>query len=261
VRLGQNARVWGLRAVAFGGFALFVGCSNSDDSSIIQPAGPPGIAVTPPASTLGCDNSLVVHLALSNFFLKPPYNCGTQPQCGSVLVTLLETADGPPLASQRAATADVDFDLTALVSPPSADAPNLSQVHFIRGDLYGDSLHPFAPTAGATVTQTISVSLSAPTAADCAGAAGAGAGGAAGAGAGEAGATSAAAGQAQTSAGGEAGASVIAGASGSESAGSGGAEAGGNGGSGGVENGGGAGTEAGGNGGSGGVELSGSGGV
>ncbi|HWZ87440.1 MAG TPA: hypothetical protein VNW92_01285, partial [Polyangiaceae bacterium] len=172
----------------------FEACSTSTDTTI-APAGPPDIAIVTPLDSLGCDNSLVVHLTLTNWFLKPPSNCGTTPQCGTVQVTLLETPDGPPLASQRAATSDVQLDLSALVSP-KAGGPTLSQVHYIKAQFFNDSLTPYVTSAGHSsqlcgagqADCPLSVSISPP--ASCSGEGGANAGGAAGA----AGATSANAG-------------------------------------------------------------------
>ncbi|HEY4103787.1 MAG TPA: hypothetical protein VGM44_07845 [Polyangiaceae bacterium] len=235
MKVGKNARLrWALLPLFAG--ALFAGCSNSDDSSVAPPPGPPFVTITPPASTLGCDNSLVVELALTYFTPKPPYNCGTTPQCGSVQVSLLETADGMPLVSMRAATSAVQFDLTDLVTPPTADAPNLSQVHFIKAELLGDSLEPLAQSAGSQTSQEIPVSLSVPSCAADAGAeAGAGgASGASGSAGGEGG--SGTAGEAGATSGGSsnsAGSGGSAGTAGSASAGAAGTDSGGSAGSGG----------------------------
>ncbi|HEX3774629.1 MAG TPA: hypothetical protein VHV51_09205 [Polyangiaceae bacterium] len=202
MKIRKNARLrWALIPLFTG--ALFAGCSNSEDTSIPEFDGPASIDITPPASVLGCDDSLIVELTVTNLVLKPPYNCGTNSTCGSVQVSLLETADGMPLTSVRAATSTVQFDLTAFVLPPSADSPSLSQVHFIKAELLGDSLQPFPQSTGSRTSQTISVSLSAPTCSEDAGAA-AGAGGAAGAAPGSAGQSSA--GQGSAGAAGEAGA-------------------------------------------------------
>jgi hypothetical protein len=173
-------------AVAALALGAFEACSSSTDSTPIAPAGPPDIAIGTPLDGLRCDDSLVVHLTLTNWILKPPSNCGTTPQCGTVQVTLLEAPDGAPLAAQRAATSDVQLDLSALVSP-KAGGPTLSQVHYIKAQLFGDSLTPYVTSAGHSsqlcgadqADCPLTVSLSPP--ANCSGEGGANAGGAAGA--------------------------------------------------------------------------------
>ena len=221
----------GVRWAAIAALALgvFEACSSSTDSTLIAPAGPPDISIGTPLESLGCDNSLVVHLTLTNWTLKPPSNCGTTPQCGSVQVTLLDTPDGPPLASQRAATSDVELDLSALVSP-AAGGPTLSQVHYIKAQLFGDSLTPYVTNVGHSsqlcgadqADCPLNLSISPPT--NCSGEGGANAGGAAGVG-GAAGATSANAGAsgapAEGGAGGAAGGSAVEAGAGGEVAASG----------------------------------------
>ncbi len=183
----RSVRLARWAAFAVLALAAFEACSSSTDTSVLAPAGPPVIALTTPPSTLACDDSIVVSLSLTNFTLRPPFNCGTTPQCGSLLVTLLETEDGTALASARAATADVEFDLTDLVSPKMADGPTLSQVHFIKAELYNDSLIPLPVPAGGTGSVVVPVTLTPPVTSCIGGSAGAGAGGAAGAAAGAAG--------------------------------------------------------------------------
>jgi hypothetical protein len=181
--------------------ALVEACSSSSaTTAIASNNGPSNVEIVTPVDAVGCDDTLVVHLSLTNFKPRPPAYCGTLPQCGSVLVTLLETDGGPPLLSQRAATSDVQLDLTDLFTPKTADGPTLSQVHFIRVDLYDDKLAPYDPGADGVSSNQVAVSLSAPGA--CAGA-----GGAAGATAGEAGAAGALAGQGGANTGGSGGAS------------------------------------------------------
>lgn len=121
------------RWLAFGALALgvFEACSNSDDSTAVTPAGPPDIEITMPLDGVACDHSLVVHLVLTNWTTRPPGNCGTTPQCGSIQVTLVETQTGKIFATQRTAAgalrpnttirdSDVQLDLTDLVAQDSA---------------------------------------------------------------------------------------------------------------------------------------------
>ena len=174
----RSARYLAFSALAF---VAFEACSNSsNESSSAAPSGPVTLALNPPSTTLACDGSLVVSVT-TNLTLRPPYYCGTTPQCGSLAVTLLETEDGPALiAPVRAATADVQLDLASLVTPPNGDAPTLSEVHFIKVQAYGDSLSPYPVAGGGTLSDVQPVALSAAT--DCTGGANAGgAGGMAGA--------------------------------------------------------------------------------
>lgn len=202
----QSARLarWGTALLLSA--ALVEACSSSSaTTAIASNNGPSNVEIVTPVEAVACDDTLVVHLSLTNFKPRPPAYCGTLPQCGSVLVTLLETDGGPPLVSQRAATSDVQLDLTDLVTPKTADGPALSQVHFIRVDLLDDKLAPYDPGVDGVSSNQVAVNLTAPGA--CAGAAGAGAGGAAGATAGEAGTAGALGGQGGANTGGSGGAS------------------------------------------------------
>jgi hypothetical protein len=186
-----SARVVRWAAVAALAAGAFEACSNSTDSLSTGITGPPvlAFATQPTDSTaLGCDNTLVVHLTVNtpNWTFKPPYNCGTLPQCGTVRVSLLATADGSPLITQAAATADVQIDLTSLVDPKTPDDPSLSQVAFIKAELIGDSLLPYPPSAGAVTSVVTPIAL---TSLGCSSEAGAG--GAAGAASSSAGAAGA----------------------------------------------------------------------
>jgi hypothetical protein len=193
-----SARVVRWAAVAALTVAAFEACSNSTDSVSTGITGPPVLAfATPPtdSTALGCDNTLVVHLTVNtpNWTFKPPYNCGTEPQCGTVRVSLLAAAAdgsplvGSPLITQAAATPDVQIDLTPLVDPKTPDGPSLSQVAFIKAELIGDSLLPYPPSVGAMTIVTTPISL---TSLGCSSEAGAGgAAGAASSSAGAAGAT------------------------------------------------------------------------
>jgi hypothetical protein len=189
-----SARLVRWAAVAALCAGVFEACSNSTDTVSTGITGPPvlGFATPPTDSTaLGCDNTLVVHLTVNtpNWTFKPPDNCGTLPQCGSVRVSLLATADGSPLITQEAATADVQIDLTSLIDPKTPDGPSLSQVAFIKAELIGDTLLPYPPSAGAVTSVTTPISL---TSLGCPSEAGAGgAAGAAGATSGSAGAAGA----------------------------------------------------------------------
>jgi hypothetical protein len=172
--------------------AVFEACTSSGTDTPLPPPGPPIVALQTPASTLSCDNFLVVTLDLTYFTLRPPYYCGTTPQCGTVLVSLLgsepdggtgtgsDTDDLPVLASAYAATASVQLDLSALVNPTTPSGHTLSDVRWVKAELYGDSLKPIVVPAGGKGSDALPLSLTPAT--GCSGAAGAGAGGAAGAG-------------------------------------------------------------------------------
>jgi hypothetical protein len=212
VRRLSRTRVARWAAFAVLSLAVFEACSNSG-TDITPPPGPPIVAFASPPYSFGCDNVLVVHLSLNppNITLRPPYYCGTTPQCGTMLVTLLScdpssdagcSANSVPLASARAATADVQLDLSGL------DAATLSQTLYVKAEFYGDSLLPFVIPAGGQGTASISVSLTPQS--NCSSAPEAGAGGAA--------SSNAGAGGAEVGAGGEpssAGASGSGGAAGS----------------------------------------------
>jgi len=218
MKRSQSARLarWGTLLLLSA--ALVEACSSSDATTgITGNNGPAKIEIVTPVEAVACDETLVVHLSLTNFNPRPPGYCGTLPECGSVLVTLLETEGGPPLVSQRAATSDVQLDLTDLVTPKTADGPTLSRVHFIRADLYDDKLEPVVAGVDGVSSNQVAVNLAAPAA--CAGTAGAGAGGAAGAAAGEAGAAGAFAGQGGANVGGSGGASGASGSGGTVAAG------------------------------------------
>ena len=153
----------------------FEACSNSSDDSSAA-GGTPTITINPVTTTLACDDSLVVSLT-TNLTLRPPYNCGTTPLCGSVAVSLLETQDGTPLIPVvRAATADVQLDLSSLVNPATADAPSLSQAHFIKVEAFNDSLASYDNVQAIFPADGTALTLLPPTA-SCGGAAGAGNGG------------------------------------------------------------------------------------
>jgi hypothetical protein len=183
-------RAFGARLAQWGALcALAIGasqaCSNTDTP--IATTTPANLTIVDPtdgaAITLGCDDTLVVHLGLPDNWakLQPPGLCGTASLCGSVRVSLLATADGTPLVAQSAATADVQLDLSSVP---------VSQVRFLKAELLNDALEPFSTPAGSPAVVEISLSVTA--AADCAGSAGAGAGGSSGGSAGAAGATGAA---------------------------------------------------------------------
>ncbi|HTA90967.1 MAG TPA: hypothetical protein VK745_15355 [Polyangiaceae bacterium] len=240
MRRPSGARLARWAALAVLALGVFEACSSTTDTTLIAPGGPPVLSFGVPATdsnTLGCDNTLVVHLDPLNWFLKPPYYCGTQPQCGTLSVSLLETMGGPPLITQRAATANVQIDLTSLVHPQTPQDPTLSQVHYIQAQLIGDSLLPYPSSPGAVTLVTTPVSLSS-SSVGCT--SDASVGGAAGATSGNAGAAGATIGE------GGANGGSGAGGGGSGTAGSGGSGAAGSGGLAGSANEGGADTGAGG---------------
>src|SRR4051812_26791763 len=75
---------------------VFAACSSSNDSSPVAPSGPPGVFITTPFKALACDDVFVVQLTFANAGtnpnpLRPPGTCGSLANCGSVLVSLLET--------------------------------------------------------------------------------------------------------------------------------------------------------------------------
>jgi len=154
----RTARYTAFFALAF---VAFEACSNSSTDSASTPTEPPTIALNTPAGTLACDDSLVVSLAITNLQLRPPGVCGTTPNCGSLTVSVLASEDGEPLITPvRAATAQVQLDLSSLVSPATADAPTLDQVHFIKAQLNNDSLAPYAAPDGGMVEDIAPVTLS-----------------------------------------------------------------------------------------------------
>jgi hypothetical protein len=219
------SRVRSVRAMRWAAFAalsvaVFEACTSSGTDTITAPNGPPIVAFASPAYTFGCDDILVVHLDLTNVFLRPPYSCGTQAQCGTMQVSLFEcnpsTDSGcsTSLVSASAATADVQLDLHALANPPSADAPNLSQVHFVKAEFFGDSLHPFVFPAGGQTAPPLALSLTPAT--NCSGAADAGAAGTAGTTSSNAGAAGAETGSAGATTSGDS-AATTAGAAGADS--------------------------------------------
>jgi hypothetical protein len=222
--------------------AAFEACSSSTSDSVVQPDGPPVVAFqslpAAPPYEFGCDNTLVVNLLIDprNITLRPAYYCGTTPQCGSLFVALFACNPDPAvdptctddraLISARAATASVQLDLSAW----SAD--QLSQVGYVKAELYGDSLHPFVVPAGGVGSVSLPIALTPQ--GECASSAAAGAGGSIEAGA---------AGMASSNVGAEAGAGGVAnsaGAAGTDSGGT--ATSGGTAGSGGSASGGTAGT-------------------
>jgi hypothetical protein len=194
MRRGTRARV--ARWAAFATLTLgVVEACSTDDTTSLGFTGPTNLSITAPADgdsvTLGCDDTLVVQLDLENYKPQPPGLCGTASQCGSVRVSLLETANGQPLISQLAATAGVQLDLSALVNPKTPEAPSLSQVHFLKVDLLDDALGAISTPAPNKASVEISLSIMA---SDCSATAGAGAGGAASSSAGASGAPSSGAG-------------------------------------------------------------------
>lgn len=161
----QRSRVALVRWLGLASLALvaFEACTSSTTTDtgtqgpitfeIASPSAAPAI------TTLACDDSLVVALT-TDAVLRPPSYCGTTANCGSVRVSLLETEDGDPLiAPVRAATANVQLDLSSLVSPPNADAHTLSQAHFIKAEMFGDSLTPYPAPNGGAVFAIESVTL------------------------------------------------------------------------------------------------------
>jgi hypothetical protein len=96
-----------------------------------------------------------------------------------MLVTLLGGADGTTvLASARAATPDVQLDLTHLVAP-TAGGPTLSDVKSVKAELIDDALRPYPVSTGSKTVDQAALTLAIP--AKCPADGGAGAGGAAGA--------------------------------------------------------------------------------
>jgi hypothetical protein len=195
MRRRQRARI--ARWVAFTALALgvFEACSNSDDSTAIPPPGPPDIEITMPLDAVACDGSLVVHLVLTNWTTRPPGNCGTTPQCGSVQVTL-ETPNGTIYTQRTAAGAlrpgtttirdsDVQLDLTALL----AQDPTLPDTYSLKAELLSDALQPVVASPGGQTSSTVPVALV--PAIGCSDQAGTSSGGAAGATSGSAGASGA----------------------------------------------------------------------
>ncbi len=149
-----------VRSLALASLACvaFEACTSSSIDE--GPQGAISFSIVPPSSTLACDDSLIVSLT-TDATLRPPNYCGTTANCGSVSVSLLETEDGAPLIpAVRASTADVQLDLSSLVSPPDASAPTLSQVHFVKAEMFGDLLAPYPAPGGGTVSDIVAVSLS-----------------------------------------------------------------------------------------------------
>jgi len=196
-------RLRGARLARWAAFAVlavgvFEACSSSQDSTSVASNGPPTIEIAAPAANLACDGSLVVHVK-TNWTLLPPGKCGTTPECGTLRVTLLETADGPALAVKRAATSDVQFSSADLVTPQDQ---GLMQVHVIKAELFDDALQPLVASAGGQSSAELD-GVSLLPAEDCTGQGGASNGGASAGGASAGG--SAVASGAPTSEGGAAG--------------------------------------------------------
>jgi hypothetical protein len=170
MRRRTSARIAQWAALAALSVGVFEACTDSTDSTVLPPKGPEVLSFADPATdsaddagltTLGCDNTLVVHLNPQYWMLRPPFTCGTFPQCGSVRVTLLNMMDDTtPLATESAATPDVQLDLTSLVNPPAAGAPTLSDVHFLKAELISDSFVPVPPAPGIVVSVVMPIALS-----------------------------------------------------------------------------------------------------
>jgi len=158
---------------------VFEACSTDDAATPNPFKEPPTLEIADISlgngSSLACDNTISVTLALSNWKLYPPGKCGSTPQCGQVRVSLLDGPSGKPLLSQAFASVGANLNVGQLVESDELRAGSYA----IQAELIDDAGHVYQVMDGGndTAERTFTLSLSA----GCApGSAGASAGGASG---------------------------------------------------------------------------------
>jgi len=137
------ARLTRVAALAALSALIFEACSTTDSSSVLVPNGPASIDIAG-STAFGCSDMLAVTLTVSNWVLRPPSDCGSAAQCGTVKVSLI-APDGSPIAQQQGTNLGVVLQLT-----PDAFAQVLNQLPAptLRAELIDDAGRPFVDGDG-----------------------------------------------------------------------------------------------------------------
>jgi hypothetical protein len=130
---------------------LFEGCS-SDTAAPPPPAGPAGIVLT--SATL-CAGNLILKLALTNWDLLPPGFCGATPQCGSIGVTVKDSAGNVLHSKLLSATPKPSYSSIVVSNPVSIDLTDLDGVpSSIDVQFVDDAGNPFTSAGSISISSS-----------------------------------------------------------------------------------------------------------